>query len=94
MLLSVGGWAALAALRSGSDWVKSDERILGDSDFGNTVLRDADEKMENSYRLKSEGFECDNIAERTAQVLDLPLEIVWEKTRRYLAPNSALAVLG
>ncbi len=38
--------------------------------------------MENSYRLKSEGFEFNNIAERVAQVIDLPLKIVWKKTRR------------
>ena len=82
LLHSIGGWAELAALRSGSDWVKSDERILGDSDFVNTVLRHADEQLENNYRLKSEGFELNNIAERAAQVLDLPLETVWEKNRR------------
>ena len=82
LLRSVGGWAELAALRRGSDWVKSDERILGDSDFVDMVLRHADEHMENSYRLKSEGVEFDDIAERVAQVMDLPLEIVWEKSRR------------
>ncbi len=81
LLRSIGGWAALTALRRGKDWVKSDERILGDNDFVNTVLRHADEQLENSYRLKSEGFELNNIAERVAQVLDLPLEIVWEKNR-------------
>ena len=82
LLRSVGGWAELAALRRGSDWVKSDERILGDSDFVDMVLRHADEHMENRYRLKSEGVEFDDIAERVAQVMDLPLEIVWEKSRR------------
>lgn len=82
LLRSVGGWAALAALRKGSDWIKSDERILGDSDFVKRVLRHADEQMENSYRLKSEGFELDNIAERVAQVMGLPLKIVWERNRR------------
>jgi len=82
LLRSVGGWAELAALRRGSDLVKSDERILGDSDFVKMVLRHADEHMENSYRLKSEGVEFDDIAERVAQVMDLPLEIVWEKSRR------------
>jgi len=82
LLRSVGGWAALKSLRSDKDWVKSDERILGDSEFVNTVLRHADEQMENSYRLKSEGFEFNNIAERVAQVIDLPLKIVWKKTRR------------
>ena len=82
LLRSVGGWAELAALRRGSDWVKSDERILGDSDFVDMVLRQADEHMEISYPLKSEGFEFDDIAECVAQVMDLPLEIVWEKSRR------------
>ena len=82
LLRNVGGWAELAALRRGSDWVKSDERILGDSDFVKMVLRHADEHMENSYRLKSEGVEFEDIAERVAQVMDLPLEIVWEKSRR------------
>jgi len=55
---------------------------LGDSDFVKMVLRHADEHMENSYRLKSEGVEFDDIAQRVAQVMDLPLEIVWEKSRR------------
>ena len=73
---------SLIFLRSQKDWFKSDERILGDSDFVSTVLRYADEQMEISYRLKSEGFELNNIAERVAQVLDLPLEVVWGKNRR------------
>jgi len=79
LLRSVGGWAELAALRRGKDWVKSDERILSGSDFVNTVLRHADEQLENSYRLKIEGFRIDDIAKRVAQVLDIPLEIVWKK---------------
>ena len=79
LLRSVGGWAAFKSLRNDKNWVKSDERILGDSDFVNTVLRHAEEQIEKSYRLKSEGFEFDNIAERVAQVLDLPLKFVWEK---------------
>jgi REP element-mobilizing transposase RayT len=82
LLRSVGGWAALAALRKRSDWVKSDERILGDDDFVNMVLRQAAEKMENSYRLKAEGYDLDDIAKRVAEVMDLPLETVWEKSRR------------
>ena len=82
LLRSVGGWSALKSLRSDKVWVKSDERILGDSDFVNTVLQHADEQMQKRYRLKSDGFGLDDVAERVAQVMDLPLEIVWEKSRR------------
>jgi REP element-mobilizing transposase RayT len=82
LLRSVGGWVALASLRKGSDWVKSDERILGDSDFVTMVLREADEQMETRYRLKSDGFGLDDVAQRVAQVMSLPLKVVWETGRR------------
>jgi putative transposase len=82
LLRGIGGCAALKSLRSQKDWVKSDERILGDSDFVTSVLQRADEQMENSYRLKSEGFGLDDVAKRVAHVMSLPLEIVWEKSRR------------
>ena len=82
MLRSVGGWAALASRRKGSDWFKSDERILGDSDFVTMVLRYADEQMESRCRLKSAGFEWNDVAQRVARVMDLPIEKIWEKSRR------------
>jgi hypothetical protein len=82
LLRSVGGWAALASRRKGSDWFKSDERILGDSDFVTMVLRHADEQMQTRCRLTSEGFGLDDIAQRVAKVMGLPLEVVWESSRR------------
>lgn len=80
---SVGGWRALASIRRESDWVKSDERILGDSDFVKMVLRHADEQMETRYRLYSENIKLDDVAQRVARVMGLPLEAVWEAGRRH-----------
>ena len=82
LVRSIGGWTALRALRSGKVRIKGDERILGDSDFVEAVLKQADEQLERRYRLKAEGYEFEQVAERVAQVLDMPLEIVWEKSRR------------
>ena len=82
LLRSVGGWASLTTLCRGSDWVKSDRRIGLDSDFVNMVLRHAYEQIEIIYRLRSEGYGFDDIAERVAQVMNLPLEIGLEKSRR------------
>ena len=45
-------------------------------------MKQADEQLERRYRLKAEGYEFEQVAERVAQVLDMPLEIVWEKSRR------------
>jgi len=88
LLRSIGGWAALSALRGEPVRVKGDERILGDSDFVETVLKEADEQLQRRYRLKAEGFDLDRVAQRVAQVLDMPLEVVWEKSRRPQVANA------
>jgi len=82
LVRSIGGWAALRALRSETVRVKGDERILGDSDFVEAVLKEADEQLERRYRLKAEGFDLDQVALRVAQVMSIPVELVWEKSRR------------
>jgi putative transposase len=88
LIRSVGGWAVLSALRGEAVRVKGDERILGDSDFVEAVLKEADEQLERRYQLKTRGFDLDQVAERVALVLDMPLEIVWERSRR---PQVAVA---
>ena len=82
LLRSVGGWTALSAFRSKEIRVKGDERILGDSDFVEAVLKEANEQLERRYRLKAEGFDLDRVAQRVATVMNIPLELVWEKSRR------------
>jgi len=82
LVRSIGGWAALKAVRKGYLKVKGDERILGDSNFVQAVLKEADEQLERRYRLKAEGFELEHVVERVAQLLDIPVEAVWEKSRR------------
>ena len=72
----------LKALRKDSVRDKGDERVLGDSDFVESVLREADERLERSYQLKEKGFTIEYVAERVADVLDIPIELVWEKSRR------------
>jgi REP element-mobilizing transposase RayT len=82
LIRSVGGWAALSALRDKELRVKGDERILGDTDFVETVLKEANEKLERRLRLKAVGFNLEQVAERVAAVMDIPQELVWEKSRR------------
>ena len=82
LLRSIGGWAALSELRSEYVRVKGDERILGDSDFVEAVLKEANEQMERRYRLKAEGFDLDRVADRVAQVMNISLQLIWERSRR------------
>ena len=53
LLRSIGGWTALKTLRRNSVMSKGDERVLGDSDFVEMVLRKADEQLERKYLLKA-----------------------------------------
>jgi len=58
-------------LRKRNIHCKSDERVLGDSDFVTDVLQIASESVERRYRLKSEGYTFDRIAERVRNIFKL-----------------------
>lgn len=81
LVRSAGGWAAVKALRSAKIFEKSDERILGDGDFVETVLSAANEAMERKYELQSRGFTVDTVAERVSEVLGIKSEEVWAAGR-------------
>jgi chromosomal replication initiation ATPase DnaA len=54
------------------DRMKSDERILGDSDFVESALVAAREAMERKYRLKSLGCDLGTIVTRVSQLFGVP----------------------
>ena len=76
LLRSVGGWQELKALRRLKIHVKSDERILGDSDFVKEVLGSASEDMNRDmnrkFRLKSEGYTFETAVDRVSEIFDIP----------------------
>ncbi len=61
------------------DWQQVDY-VLGF--FGKRKSDAKKEQLESRYRLKAEGFDVEQVAERVAQVLDVSVEFVWEKSRR------------
>ena len=72
LIRSVGGWHELSGLRRMKIHFKSDERVLGDSDFVETVLHSASEAMERRYRLKAEGYTFKSVVERVGDIFDMP----------------------
>ena len=56
LIRSIGGWQAFKALDRTDARLKSDERILGDSDFVEEVLKKAQEQRERKYQLEADGF--------------------------------------
>ncbi len=73
LIRSVGGWTALKALRKAKVYAKGDERILGDSDFVQQALENADERLERIYKIRAQGYDIDSIANRVGQLLQMPV---------------------
>ncbi len=81
LIRSIGGWQAVQAMRKANVHVKSDERILGDGDFVAQILAQANEVLERKYALKVHGMDLQRIAERVAELCDLPVENIWLEGR-------------
>jgi len=71
LLRSIGGWAVLKGLQKSGIRVKGDERILGDNDFVENVLKSAEETFEQKYELEAKGYDFDRIVERVAEVMSM-----------------------
>jgi len=82
LIRSLGGWIEAKDVLRDREHVMSDERILGDSDFVDSVISQADEQFERRHKLKREGFDLHRIAERVAEVLEIEPDEVLSKGRQ------------
>jgi hypothetical protein len=74
LIRRMGGWSAVKSMRRSRDHLKGDERILGDSDFVQSVLSGQNEELEARYRLQSQGYDFSYALERVAQLSGLESE--------------------
>jgi putative transposase len=71
LIRSLGGWGRVKELKKGSTRLKGDERILGDSEFVEAVLKDSNEGMERKWHLRMSGYGFWKVVERVADLLEL-----------------------
>jgi len=77
LIRSAGGWKALKSLDTLGIHLKGDERILGSSDFVQSVLERGDEQFERYYRLQAQGYDFDKVVDRVARLFTMrPEEIL------------------
>jgi putative transposase len=75
LIRSLGGWAEVRKYGlKGQEHIKSDERILGESDFVADILSQANEKFERNYELKPLGYDLDQVAARVAEIYGIEAE--------------------
>ena len=82
LIRSLGGWTEARKRLKGRDHVMSDERILGDLGFVDSVISRSNEHYERRHALKRQGYDLKRIADRVAEVLDMDQDEVFSKGRQ------------
>ena len=76
LIRSMGGWCTVKATRRVREHVKGDERILGDSDFVESVLLEQNERLERRYAIQSQGYDFQAVIRRVGDIFSLDPEMV------------------
>lgn len=76
LLRSMGGWKAIQSLRDSQIHLKGDERILGDSNFVELVLKTQNENMERRYELQAQGWDFEKIISRVAEIFNIEANLI------------------
>jgi putative transposase len=71
LIRSAGGWDRAVELRKENLFMKSDERILGDGDFVEEVLKGAGDRLDRRYAMKAKGLDFDGVAKQVARALKM-----------------------
>ncbi len=76
LIRSLGGWQQVKALRKAGIRYKGDERILGDGEFVERLLKAHEERLERRYALQAKGYDFDTVVAQVAKTLDMNVGIV------------------
>lgn len=83
LIRSLGGWLEVKKSKlNKNDRIKSDERILGDSEFVMQVLSEADEAFERRYELKSQGYDIVRVEKRIIDVFGIERDDLYSGRRK------------
>jgi putative transposase len=93
---SAGGWSALSTMRKGDSRMKGDERILGQGDFVETVLKAAQEKLDQKSMIQSLGYDFEWLVNRETGLFGLTFKELLRggKQRRTVKARSVLCYWG
>jgi chromosomal replication initiation ATPase DnaA len=82
LIRSMGGWATVKEYRSANIRVISDERILGSSDFAESVLKRANEKYEKKTHAIAKGMNVDALIGIVADYLKVSAKIIKSNSKQ------------
>ncbi|HAM38363.1 MAG TPA: transposase [Elusimicrobia bacterium] len=78
---SAGGWIGVLSLKRANAGWQGDERILGDGDFVNKVLKDSEESMIKKERLKKEGWDINKLVRKVCEMTGIKEEEIHRRSK-------------
>lgn len=91
LVRSVGGWSEVRSLRKAGIFQKSDERILGDSYFVQTVLAEGRESMDKRYAIAAKGITFEHVISLVSDLLSVhPNELFGPSKNRTVVKGRSL----
>lgn len=96
LVRSAGGWAALKTMRKAASMMKGDERILGQGDFVEAVLKAAQESLDRKSVIRAKGYDFAWLLDRVTGLFGLaPRELLMSgKQRGAVKARSVLCYWG
>jgi REP-associated tyrosine transposase len=96
LVRSAGGWSTLRTMRKGESRMKGDERILGQADFVETVLKAAQENLDRKSIIRAQGYDFDWLVDRVTDLFGLSFKelLTGGKQRRTVQARSLLCYWG
>jgi len=79
---SAGGWQGVQALKKTKEYWRSDERVLGDGGFVESILRISDEALVRKKKLRRQGWTIDKLAERASELLGIKKEDIFKRGKQ------------
>ncbi len=93
---SAGGWAGVRGLKKHKEYWRGDERILGEGQFVEQVLKEADETIGQREQLKAKGYTLVEVIGRVCQEYGIGRDEITLKGRqnRIAEARAMIAYLG
>ncbi len=79
---SAGGWQGVQALKKAKEYWRSDERVLGNSGFVESMLRISDESLARREKLRQQGWSIDKLAARASELLGIKKEDIFKRGKQ------------
>ena len=90
---NAGGWQEILKLKRNKEFWRGDERMLGDGDFVNEVLKAAEEKLKKAEEFKKKGWSLEKLVEKVCEITSLKRDLIQSK-RRIKKKSSAIAMIA